>query len=204
MASAIAPPEPPSPITDTHQRHRKLETGLDRARNRLGLPALLSPDTRIGAGRIDQGQNRQLKTLGELHQPHSLSVALGVGHAEIMAHPPFRIRALFMPNHHDRATAKPRQPPLDRLIITKIAVTRQRRIVVEEHLDIGAEMRPLGMSRHLSLLPGRQLGICLAKQLVSALLQPLDLISEINVAAFGKVIEFLDLAFELTDGLLEF
>jgi hypothetical protein len=59
------------------------------------------------------------------------------------------------------------------------------------------------MARHLGLLPGRQLGVGLAQQLLGARLEPRDLVPEVQIAALGQMAQFLDLAFQLADRLLE-
>jgi hypothetical protein len=64
-------------------------------------------------------------------------------------------------------------------------------------------MRPLGVACDLGLLPGRQLGVGLAQQLLGARLEPRDLIPELQVAALGQMAQLLDLALELADRLLE-
>ena len=48
--------------------------------------------------------------------------------------------------------------------------------------DIILEVRPVGVARDLRLLPRRQLGISVAKQLVGLGLEPADLRIDIDVA----------------------
>src|SRR3546814_13216180 len=69
------------------------------------------------------------------------------------------ICALFMPDHHHPAPAKARKSAEDRLIVAEIAVAGQRHPVVEQARDIMFEMRAVGMTRDLRLLPRRQLAI---------------------------------------------
>ena len=68
-------------------RHAEIEAGLGRARDRLGLAALLGVDAGIGAGGVDQRQHRDVEAVGHLHQPHRLAVALRPRHAEIVLEP---------------------------------------------------------------------------------------------------------------------
>ena len=57
-AIASAPPEPPSPITDRHDRHPEPRHLAQVDRDRLGLAALLGAEPRVGAGRVDQRHDR--------------------------------------------------------------------------------------------------------------------------------------------------
>jgi hypothetical protein len=109
-----------------------------------------------------------------------------------------------MADHHHRAPPEAGQPALDGAVVAEDAVAREGRIVVEQRGDVVAEMRPLGMARDLGLLPGRELGIGLAQQLLGARLEAGDLLRQIEVAAIGQMAQLLDLAFQLADRLLEF
>src|ERR687898_3011857 len=64
-------------------------------------------------------------------------------------------------------------------------------------------MRSRRVAGDLRLLPGVELGVGLAQQLVGARLQPGDLVGEVEVAAVAQVAQLLDLAFQLADRLLE-
>ena len=78
---ASAPPEPPSPGDHGHDRRAQAGHQLDGAGDRLGLAALLRGRVRRGAGRVDEGDDRQPEALGEAEEAHRLAVALGVRHA---------------------------------------------------------------------------------------------------------------------------
>src|SRR5258705_21832 len=60
---------------------------LGRARDRLGLPALLGADAGIGALGVDQRDDRYAETVGHPHQPYRLAIAFGPRHAEIVLEP---------------------------------------------------------------------------------------------------------------------
>jgi hypothetical protein len=63
-------------------------------------------------------------------------------------------------------------------------------------------MRPVGMARHLRLLPGRQLRIDVGQRLVGPRLQPVDLVADADgVALVAERLELLDLALEVGNRL---
>ena len=111
-ASAMAPPEPPSPMITPTSGTADLQAGLDRARDRLGLAALLGVDAGIGARRVDQRHDRQAEAVGQLHQADRLAIAFRVGHAEIVAHAALGVGALLVAEHDHRAAAEARQAAL--------------------------------------------------------------------------------------------
>ena len=57
VASAIAPPDPPSPMMTLMTGTRTLKTGIYATGNGLGLAAFFRADARIGARRVDKCQN---------------------------------------------------------------------------------------------------------------------------------------------------
>ena len=63
---------------DAEPGHGELAAGDPPA-----LPVLLRGDAGVGAGRVDQRDDREAVAVGELHRPHRLAVALGVGHPEV-------------------------------------------------------------------------------------------------------------------------
>ena len=139
----------------------------------------------IGARRVDQGEHRQAEALGQVHQPHRLAIALRVGHAEIVAHPALGVGALLVADHDHRAAAEASEAALDRAVVAEGAVAGERRVILEQARDVVREMRPLGMARDLRLLPGVELGVGLAQQLLGARLEPGDLVGDVELAAAG-------------------
>ena len=69
---------------------------VEVAADRLGLAALLGADAGIGAGRVDEGEERQLELLGELHQAQRLAIALGARHAEVAQRALLGVAALLV------------------------------------------------------------------------------------------------------------
>ncbi len=115
----------------------------------------------------------------------------------------FGIGALLVADHHDRAAAEPRQPADDGGVLGVGAVASQGREFFEQPFDAVDGMRPLGVARHLNLVPGGELGVGLAQQAVRLGLQLTDFLGDADVAVGLEVPKFLDLAFELGDGFFE-
>ena len=97
-----------------------------------------------------------VEPFGELHQAHCLAVALGLGHAEVVADAALGVGALLVADDHDGTAAKPPKPADDRLVLGEIAVAGHGREVLDQRVDEVEAMRALGMTRHLGLLPGRR------------------------------------------------
>ena len=184
--------------------HRRVEPGLDRARDGFRLAARLGLDAGKGAGGVDEGDDRQAEPTGELHDAARLAVALWPRHAEIMLHAAFGIVALFGAEHRNRATPKPPEARHHRRVIRIGAVAGQRRPIGDQGADIVQRLRPFRMAGNQRLLPGRELGIGLAQQGFGLVAKPTDLLGHIDAARIGGPAEFFDLAFELGDRLFEF
>ena len=124
--------------------------------DRLALAARLGIDAGIGAGGVDKGQHRQPEALGQPHQPPRLAVALRPRHAEIVLEPRLGVGALLGAEHDDAAAAKPADPADHRGVLGKGAVAGERHEIADQPGDVVEAVRPLGMARHLNLLPRRQ------------------------------------------------
>ena len=55
----------------------------------------------ISSWGVDEGKNRQPKSIRMLHQAHGLAVSTGGGHAEITGHIFFGIAPFLMPKQKD-------------------------------------------------------------------------------------------------------
>src|SRR5207247_8991750 len=83
------------------------------ARDGVGLTALLGTEPRIGAGRIDERDDRLAELRGQLHQPQRLAISLGVRHAEVARDLLARVASLLMTHHDDRAAFEARESAAD-------------------------------------------------------------------------------------------
>src|SRR5439155_2032137 len=139
-----------SAFPDDHRDERNPEpqTAIGRARYRLRLSAFLRIDAGIGAGGIDEGENRDPEAVGGLHETHRLAVAFRTRHAEIMLEPCLRIMALLLTDDGNGLAAKPAKTADNGIILAELAVACHRRVIGDERTDIIRTMWPVGMARH--------------------------------------------------------
>ena len=114
---ASAPPDPPSPMTRLTMGGLQTRHHQQIAGNGFALAAFLGTHARVGARRVDEGEQRQAKLLGHAHQAQCLAVALRARHAVVASDALFGVPALLMPQHHDRLSFQPGQPPHERRIV---------------------------------------------------------------------------------------
>ena len=137
----------------------------------------------------------QAEALGQTHQALGLAVALGPGHAEVVLDPLGGVGALLVADHHHGVAVQAPQPAHNRAVLGVDPVAGQRREVVDQLGHVIGEMGPLGMARHLGLLPGVELGVGLLKQALGLGLEARDLLGDVDLAIVGQVAQLLDLAF---------
>ena len=114
-------------LTDDDRDHRHLQRQalLGRSGDGFGLPALLRLDSGKRSRRVDQSDDRNPETVGELHQADRLAIAFRLGHAEIVLEPRCGVVAFLMPDQHHPPPIDPREPADDRRIIAERAVAGQ-------------------------------------------------------------------------------
>src|SRR5690606_12386204 len=110
---------------DTQDRRGQPRHHRQILRDRLGDAALLTVDTGIGAGRIDQRDDRQFETLRRLHQTQRLAVALRLRHAEIAFYLFLHAAAFLLRDHHDWFAVEPRHSTDDGLVVAEMAIAVQ-------------------------------------------------------------------------------
>ncbi len=140
-ASAMAPPEPPSPMmVATMGTGASRQASMERAMASAWPCA--PPRCRIGARGVNEGQDRQMEAAGQFDQAAGLAVALGPGHAEIMGHAGFGIVALLGPDDDDWAAVEAPQPADDGRVLAERAVARERGEVGDERPQVVQRLRP--------------------------------------------------------------
>ena len=92
----------------------------------------------------------------------------------------------------------------DRLVVAELAVAGERHEVGDQRGDVVEAVRPLGMARHLRLLPGRELGIELLERLRGLGLEAGNLLADGDRVLAGlERAQLLDLGLELGHRLFE-
>ncbi len=114
---------------------------------------LLGRDARIGAGRVDERDEREVVPIGELHHPHRLPVALRIGHAEVPRRPLLDVTPLLVPDQRDRAALELADPGHERVIVHPPAIAVQLEEVLEDPLDVVEGVRALLVAGELDPLP---------------------------------------------------
>ena len=90
--------------------------------DRFSLAPFLSADARVGAGRINQCDDREAELLGQLHAAEGFAVSLRVRQAKIAADLFLGIAAFMVADEHDLMSAHPRQPATYGGIVAEAAV----------------------------------------------------------------------------------
>jgi len=178
-------------------------TGEEVAADRLRLAALLGVDPRVGARRVDEGEDGKREFLRELEEAQRLAVALGPRHAEVAQDLFFRIPALLVPDHHAGLALEAREPADDRRVVAEHAIAVQLLEAREHHADEVERVGALRMARDLRDLPGRELRVDVARQRLALLGEPLDLLRDVDRRIVLRVAQFVDPAFQFGDRLLE-
>ncbi len=113
--------------------------------------------------------------------------------------------ALLLADHHHRPATEAPEPADDRLVIAELAVALQLDELVDQGVEIVDEVRTLGMAGHLGLLPGREVGVGLAAEILHLALQRRDVV--VHAALVAGVVrqgfEFAELGLQLGDGPFE-
>ena len=131
-------------------------------------------DSRIGAGRVDEGDERKAEGVGEPHRAHRLAVALRIRHPEVAARSLLDLAALLVADDRDRATVEPAEAGDDRRVVRAEAVAVQLEEVVDETLDVVERERTLVVARKLDGPPNLLVGL-LSCDSVELLLELVDL-----------------------------
>ena len=130
-----------------HVRHTDFQTGLGRARDGLGLTAFLGADPRIGAGGIDQRDDRDVEAIRHRHKPHRLAIAFGTRHAEIVPEPAVGVGALFVADDADELAAEAAEAADDGGVVAVLAIAGERYELGDQRRDVIEAVRPLRMTR---------------------------------------------------------
>ena len=169
-ASAIpipsAPPEPPSPITvvtigvwsaDISRRFRAIAS--ETPRSSLSRPGIRSR-------RVDEREDRLVELLGQLHDPECLAIALRARHPEIAPDLLLRVATLLVADHRHGASAQEPETRHDRGVVGEGAVAAPLHEIADQDAHVVEGERAVWMPRDERLLPGRQVLVDLAGELL--------------------------------------
>ena len=108
-----------------------------------------------------------------------------------------------MAEHHAGLSVEARQAADDALVVREGAVAMQLVEIGEQLVDIVQRVRALGVARDLRDLPRAEAGVDVLGELQALLAQPFDLVGDVDGRLVLHVAQFVDLALELGDWLLE-
>ncbi len=127
-----------------------------------------------------------------------------MGGTEIVLQAGGGVVALLVAHDHHRLAAETPEPAHDGLVVGELAVPPEFDEIVDQALHIVQEVRPVGMARHLGLLPCVELGVGLAAQAVHLGAQGQEVaVERVGSGGLGQLVELLDLGLDLGDRLLE-
>ena len=193
---AAAPPLAGDGDDDRHLQHGHLD---QVAGDRLGLAALLGVEPGIGAGGVDEGEDRAAELLRQLHHPQRLAVPLGARLAEVAVDPLLGVAPLLMADHRHAPAAELREPGHDGGIVPERAVAVDLDPVGHQRLDVVEGVRAVLMAGHQGLLPAVEAAVDLRGGLAQGAAQALQLL----LLSLGESFQLLDAAPELVQGLVE-
>src|SRR5487761_2180557 len=160
-------------------------------------------DAGVGAGRVDEREQRKPEFLGELHQAQRLAVTLGARHAEIAVDLLLGIAALLLAEDHAGHAVEPREAADDRRVVSVRAIAVQLAELAEHAVDVVERVRTLRMTRDLRDLPGGELAVDVLGKLLALLGQPQDLVGDVDGGILVHVAQLVDLLLQLANRLLE-
>ena len=169
---ASAPPASPFSGDGHHDRGAQGGHLAEVPGDRLRLPPLLGVEARVGARRVDQGEDRAAELRRELHHPHRLAVALRLGHPEVAVHLLLRVPPLLVPEHAHRPLVEEGEAADEGGVVPVPAVPVELRPVGEEGLHVVERVGPVGVAGHERLLPRGEPPVDLAAQGVELLAEP--------------------------------
>ncbi len=169
----------------------------------LGLTALFRAHAGIGAGRINECHDGNAELLGQAHQAHRLAITFGTRHTEIAVLAFLGVAAFLVADDHHALAVETGQTTNDGRIIRIIAVAMQLFEIGKQMLDVIQRIGALRVARNLRNLPGRELGVDILGQRLAFLLQPANLVGNIEGRIILHITQLLDLVLQFGDRLLE-
>ena len=147
----------------------------------------------------------------EFHGAQRLAVALRLGLAEIAGHALLGIAPFLAAHHHHRLAMKPSHAGDQRGIVREIAVAMNFAEIFEEQPDVILGVGPLRMARQQQALPGNEIRVEVALELLDFALQAVDVRAgrvgwagqtpQVGHVAFERLNFAVFFSFELLDSI---
>src|SRR5690606_14958221 len=189
---------------DRNDRNAQPQALCRRAGNGFGLTAFLGADAWISACGIDEGDERELETVGHFHDADSFAIAFRTGRAEIVLQARLGVGTFFLPDDRYGLTVEATETGLDGFVIGEFAVAGKRGEFGEQPVDIFQAVRTVRMAGDLRLLPWRQLAVDVLQRIGRTLLEATNLITHLDAALFlRELLQLQNLAFEVGDGFFK-
>ena len=160
------------------------------ARDGFGHSALFRAEPRVGAGRVDEGDDRLAELGPQLHEAQGLAVSLGVRHAEVARDVLPGVAPLLVPDGHDRVALEAREPAHDGLVVAEDAISVQLDEILEEKAEQVERVGPLRMPGKLGPLPRGQAAVDLLLEALQALIERPILARPARRPGAGSAIRF--------------
>ena len=143
------------------------------------LAALFGRYARIGSRRVDEGEHGQAVAFGQGEQALGLAIALGLGHAEVVARLLVEGATFLLAHDDDGAPVEPAQAADHGAVVGPQAVALELLEVVDERSDVLAAARPVFVARDLDGQPGIVAATLMPAALQQAL-EPLRFLREVH------------------------
>jgi hypothetical protein len=182
-----------------------LQAFFSRARDGFGLTTLFCAFAGIGTGGIDQGHNRDVEAVGQVHETDGLTIPFGARHAKVAFDPRRGIVALFMADHHHRASVEPSKSAHNGMVVSEVSVAGKRCVFGEQSFDIVFAMWAIWVPGNLTFPPWREVFVEVFQKLLGLFIKRLRFFFDVHFVIgaphstklFGLAFNFSERFFEL-------
>ncbi len=171
--------------------------------DRLALAAFLGIDARVGAGRVDEGEDRHLEAFGHFHQAAGLAIAFRTRHAEVAPDLLTDFAAFLVADDHHRGTVEAGNATDDRRVVGEMPVAVQFLEIAEQVADVVEGIGTLGMARELGDLPTGQIAEDVFGERLALVLQTRDFVADVQRIVVAHQAQLFDLGLQVGDRLFE-
>jgi len=162
----------------------------------LGDVAFLGGDAGIGAGGVDEADDREAEFVGEAHEAEGLAVAFGMSEAEVVLDVLLGVVALLVADDHDALLADAGEAADEGAVVAEAAVAAHFDEVAGEKFEVIEGVRPGGVADDLDALPRGEAGVELVALGLELGLEGLDFWSGVGEVLGELGLDGLDFLFE--------